>query len=425
MEWRIDAWDARGGCAFATQRNGDADIGDPGDDDYGPTVFISPPSFRPEQIANIGIALSARRQGVFDPRVPMNRDLPEASFETADAVADFVRRAYIGSAGNRGGDDGGVIGVDGGPEAPPPSEPGEPGAARGFLDAWTKGVRELEAVADFSCRFFGFEIPRIFAVPSSTTSGQLESVQSGALQVLATVLDAVPLNALDTFRYEQWHLAASTLDAALTELGLWRSWLTMKDPLRSQIDHYLRHRGSIMFRPPEFLYFGDGILFAQMLLRWQPTVSDPENAAKRFQHNLHFTQHYDDYNYARNPAPPAERYEALFDWPLPRYVNMAPRSHSVGELLAAFVSSPADFIGNASDAKASHSPKEPPGALDIVTFAAALLASRAENRRQQGWRERAAATWLARSVPQWLFRNDVEALIRDPEQRQVVMSAGR
>lgn len=420
MEWRIDAWDAKGGCAFATQRNDNADIGDPGELNPGPMVFISPPSFRPEQIANIGIALSARRQGVFDPRVPMNRDRPEARFETADAVAEFVRRAYIGSAGNRGGDDGGVIDVDGGPEAPPPSEPGEPGAARRFIQAWETGVRELNDVAGFSCRFFGSEIPRIFAVPASTTSGQLDSVQSGALQVLAMVLDAVPLLQLDTFRYEQWHSAASTLDAALTELGLWRSWLTMKDPLRSQIDHYLRYRGSIMFRRPEIPYFGDGVVFAQMLLRWQPTVSDPWEAAARFQRSLHYVRrYYDDYYYAGNPATPAERYEALFDWPLPRYVTLEPRCRSVGDLLAAFVSSPERFIRNASGAR------EPPGALDIVTFAAALLASRTENRRQHGWRERAAATWLARSVPQWLFRSDIEALIRDPEQRQVVMSAGR
>ena len=46
MEWHIDAWDPRGGRAFATQRMQNADVGDPDEVDlWAPTVFIRPAVF--------------------------------------------------------------------------------------------------------------------------------------------------------------------------------------------------------------------------------------------------------------------------------------------------------------------------------------------------------------------------------------------
>lgn len=405
MEWHIDAWDPSGGRAFATQRTRDADVGDPDEEIFGPTVFIGPPSFRPEQLANIGIALSARRSGSFDSRVPMNREAPEASFDTADAVADFVRRAFAGSVGNRGGDGGGAIGFEGGPDGPPPSEGGEPAVAERFIAEWMDGIETLDKNPKIHSCFLGSQLPHIF-VGSQPTKGQLDAVQSGALQVLATVLDGVPLYALGSSMFEQWHMAAASLDAALTELGLWRCWFTAPDFQHAQIGNYLRNRKSGLLKANEQAAV-DGVSFAQMLLRWQPSSAEPEAASKRFWRSVHHAQGYADDNRAVDPAPPAERYEGLFSWPLPRYVNLRPQCRSVGELLATFVSSPTAFT------------RGTPGALDIVAFAAALLASRTEDRRLDGWRERAAATWLAQSVPQWLFRKDLEDLILDPEQKQV------
>ena len=410
MEWHIDAWDSRGGRAFATQRTQNADIGDPDEEVWGPTVFIGPPSFRPEQLANIGIALSARRSGSFDPRVPMNPNAPEASFNTADAVADFVRRAFTGSVRNRGGDGGGAIGFEGGPEGPPPSDGGEPTIAERFIGEWMDGIQTLEKNPHFHSYFVGSQLPHIF-VAQPPAKGQLESVQSGALQVLATVLDAVPLYGLNSFLFEQWRMAATSLDAALTELGLWRGWFTAPDHERVNISNYLRHRSSALLKANGQAAV-DGVVFAQMLLRWQPSSADPNAAAKRFWVSVRHAEEFADDNCVVDPAPPAERYEALFGWPLPRYVNLQPPCRSVGELLATFVSSPTAFS------------RGTPGALDIVAFAAALLASRNEDRRFEGWRERAAATWLAQSVPQWLFREDLEALILDPEQKQVLAGVG-
>lgn len=409
MEWHIDAWDARGGRAFATQRTQNADIGDPDEEVWGPTVFIGPPSFRPEQLANIGIALSARRSGSFDPRLPMNPQTAEASFDTADAVAEFVRRAFTGSVRNRGGDGGGAIGFEGGPDEPPPSDGGEPAVAERFIAEWMDGIQTLEKNPHLHGYFVGSQFPEIF-VAQPPAKGQLESVQSGALQVLATMLDAVPLKDLSTFRFEQWHMAAASLDGALTELGLWRSWFTAPVFEHAKISNYLRHRKSGLLEANEYAAV-DGVSFAQMLLRWQPSSAHPNDASRRFWLSVHLGQRFANDNRAVDPAPPAERYEALFGWPLPRYVNLQPHCRSVGELLATFVSTPAAFT------------RGTPGALDIVAFAAALLASRTEGRRPDGWRERAAATWLARSVPQWLFRKDLEALILDPEQKQVLAGA--
>jgi hypothetical protein len=231
------------------------------------------------------------------------------------------------------------------------------------------------------------------------------------VQVLATVLDGLPLYGLHTPMFEQWQEAASTLDAAISELGLWRTWFAADDLLRRNIGGYLYARGRNDLKQA-LQRDGEGVSYAQTLLRWQPTTSDPKDAIARFANVVGHSIDFADDNRLQAAAPLTERYEALFSWPLPRYVKIEPACRSVGELLAIFVSSPSAFTEGT------------PGAVDIVAFAAALLASRMEDRRREGWRERAAATWLARSVPRWLFRKDIEALIVDPENQHAVAAVG-
>ena len=59
-----------------------------------------------------------------------------------------------------------------------------------------------------------------------------------------------------------------------------------------------------------------------------------------------------------------------------------------------------------------------------MCFAAALLASRVEERTTSDWRGRAAANWLATSVPTHVFADDIEALIWEPERVHELAGAG-
>jgi hypothetical protein len=95
--WYIDAWDARGGRAFASQREPDdkANSGTsvprarPGDT----TIFVGPPGFQPELIVNTSLALAAGRAGSFVPRVPLEG--AEIAFPSARRCG--VRKRLIGS----------------------------------------------------------------------------------------------------------------------------------------------------------------------------------------------------------------------------------------------------------------------------------------------------------------------------------------
>lgn len=113
--WFIDAMDARGGLAMATQRPSehglDALV------DTGASVFISPPAFVPEYIASrsIGFALTRSRgqAGLFS----RGREVP---FDSLAAVTEFVRRSYLRGAGGDG------TGENGGSAPPPSPDGGEP-----------------------------------------------------------------------------------------------------------------------------------------------------------------------------------------------------------------------------------------------------------------------------------------------------------
>ncbi|MEP7121883.1 MAG: hypothetical protein ABJE95_13265 [Byssovorax sp.] len=108
--WYIDAYDVRGGYTFASLR--DPDLLAASRLRTNPSVFLSPPFFRPEPVINAGMAAGATRHGSQE---GLFLDGGEVPFKTTDALAEFVRRAYLASASDGGGGD----------QEPPP-EPPEP-----------------------------------------------------------------------------------------------------------------------------------------------------------------------------------------------------------------------------------------------------------------------------------------------------------
>lgn len=139
MTWYIDALDPRAGVAFATQRDTDLASDIPSGD--GPTVFIGPPSFTPESVAtrSVGFAM-ARYQGQLGLFGDDDKELP---FNSLAAIAEFVRRVYLGgAAGDGAGENGG--------SAPPPTpapEGGEPPPNFEGLGGMERGDKSTDPVA--------------------------------------------------------------------------------------------------------------------------------------------------------------------------------------------------------------------------------------------------------------------------------------
>jgi len=92
--WYIDALDARAGMGFATYR--DADLDDGALDLGKPAVFISPPFFQGESVASRAIGFAATR-GSF--QYGLFVDGEEVGFASIQGVCEFIRRAYVSSAG--------------------------------------------------------------------------------------------------------------------------------------------------------------------------------------------------------------------------------------------------------------------------------------------------------------------------------------
>jgi hypothetical protein len=125
--WRIDAMDGPGGSAFVSWRP--MDLLDAATDLDLPAYAITAPDFRPEPLSSRAIGFSATRRGF---QLGVWDDGEELSFETLEAVSQFVMRVYNISAGRggsggaapypegggRGGGGGG--GEEGGPERPRP-----------------------------------------------------------------------------------------------------------------------------------------------------------------------------------------------------------------------------------------------------------------------------------------------------------------
>lgn len=401
LMWHIDAWDALGGRAFASQRERNKELADCGDS-LSPTVYIGPPGFQPEQIANIAVAIAACHSNKFAPRVPpsSNGDRPdELSFSSASAVAEFVRRAFIGGGRTRGG--GAPVVEGGGPEGPP-EEGNAVESLANFLQEWDErktryGEQQPQPDHDLS-----EEIQRYF---SPLQARFMPSVENGAMQIIASVLGAFP-HGTNEMNIEKWHAAASTLEAAISELGIWRAWHLNGRPMSHNANQYLFVQVKVFAetRSKWPSYFPQSAAAARYLLR---CPFCPGNGITDMRAHLElFLDLYRNYEFhwqdSAGSSPLADRFEALFFWPLPHYVRTS-EIQSVGQLLSAFVSSPGEFL------------RPQPGTLSIITFAAALLGSRLEDRASHEWRELAAANWLARSMPKYQFSAEVERFVLNPQ----------
>lgn len=110
--WQIDALDPRGGIAFASWREFSL-TDEVSELREAPCVMICAPYFRPEPVASRALARSAPR-GCF--QIGVFAGESEVSFTTLEAVAEFVRRIYVRSAGSDG--------IEGGSTPVPPRPEG-------------------------------------------------------------------------------------------------------------------------------------------------------------------------------------------------------------------------------------------------------------------------------------------------------------
>ena len=402
--WHLDGWDRQGGRAFATRRSRGADLAE-NRADWGPTVYIGPPDFRPEQIGSTSIALSATRAAYFAESVPPDANANnELSFPSANAVAEFVRLAFVGSGRNRGGGgEGGAPPTDRTPPRAPEGEPQQQDSLWNYLNIAEEQRKKLD----------GGPTGTALAIPSLSKAFAFgvreEGIESGALQLAATLLEARVDGKLDG----AWPSAYATLHRALVELQIWQEWLQRpnNDPRTIRNARYLWDPiRSLLGLPANEMFAEDSasrvIAIAPYL--YSLPFARPLSAHVGYARYL-YTRYsaYPFYTYTAIGMPPDsfDRFEPMFSWPVPAYVTREEGSvTNVGGLLMAFIASPARVAGWMN------------GAADIVLFAAALLASRVEDRATPNWRGRAAANWLAGSVPTHVFSQDIEALIWEPQQ---------
>ncbi len=404
MEWYIDAWDPMGGRAFATQRARNQDLAEHAER-RGPTVYIGPPGFQPQQLANIAIAIAACHSGNFDPRLPKanaeDQQPPnEFAFPSPDSVADFVRRAFIGNGRGRGGGGGGEAAGGEGPQGPPEGEGGfepvTPGLAN-YLEYWEFPEKLFQDDKGNSERV-NFLGPANLATFGHDRKGPIANIEDGALQIIGALLATIPKGS-NYPGLERWQSAGATLNWALSELGIWRAWFFGGGKRLDRANQYL-HPGIAALSPDLKLDINDATLAARHLLVW-PSFLDARyfSISDYLKRRLYYSRRWHEGWFTTGDFQSGERYEALFDWPVPQYAKNFLGASNVGQLLALFVCSPGKFVG------------KPWGVLDIIGFAAAFLNSRTEERTDSRWRERAAASWLGRSMPRYMFGNTAEFAI--------------
>jgi hypothetical protein len=400
MLWHLDGWDADGGRAFASLRPENAELLDH-DQSWGPMVFIGPPSFRPEPIANTSIALAASRGATFQPRTPAEGR--ELAFPNADAVADFVRRTFTSRGAPRGGGEG-APNVEGGPREPPVGGDGEAFQYNEFLAPWAAARERLAKADDPTAE----EVKTSGTIaPYNERGFQWPAVESGALQLVATMASTFP-GTDDVAAFDRWYSGALNLHRAVEALGLWKSWKRGESLLDLGMNWNLHGitKDILQKHTHRFPFFPSHIntpFFLALLFSQYPTFP-----AKAGRVTPDYLERLAAISGGVSSAAPADsthmdnRLDALYSLPLPNYARNPVILRNVGELLIRFVSSPDLFV------------KAHPRLIDLVAFAAALLAANSVDRSLEGWRERAAENWLAGSMPRWAFRDDAEQLIRAP-----------
>ena len=219
--WRFDAVDLRAGLAFAAWR---ADLSDDPLPAEVQAVYFSPPSFTPEPVANVALALGATR-GSFWPGLYV--DGREAWFESLAAAGEFLRRAYLASGGGDGGDSEG----DNDPNPPlpePPDLPDQPEGEGGFDEALADHQRNTEPAARVLVRL-ATELHRVIPSVEPGTSHEtswrdvetadgLPALRAGATHVLRELLMRRPRT--DDEDYLRWLNAFRSWWMLVGNLGL-------------------------------------------------------------------------------------------------------------------------------------------------------------------------------------------------------------
>jgi hypothetical protein len=227
-DWRIDTLDARGGLAFATWGEDNLTGGlNASSEPY--CIFVGPPDFRPEPVANRSMALAAGR-GAF--QTGLFVEGVEVPFPTPTAVAEFVRRTYL-----RGGGGDGIDG--GGGETPPPRPVERPDLPRfpESTDEEFEGRRLrpeiLNAVKTFLKWAQSVELgqPKPFKWPapvdtvdggrSTSTAGDGPAMlASAALKLIYEMAQRLP-STKDSHALARWQRDARRLGNLLSRLDLW------------------------------------------------------------------------------------------------------------------------------------------------------------------------------------------------------------
>jgi hypothetical protein len=428
--WRIDTLDPRGGLAFASWRES-FDAEETPADREPPCVFIGAPHFRPEPVANRALAQAAGR-GAFQMGLYTSEHV-EAAFPTPEAVAEFVRRAYLsgGSGDEPEGDDGaGALRPNDWPN--PPQVPG--------LDGDTPGLRFREDILKAIGRFGGLSLecaqgeakafdewPVSAARASKRAKGArlhdgADLLASAALHLMAEMLSRLP-HASNARELALWQGDARLLGLLICRLGIWPLIASPRHfgALHKLIDFAARHKNGYGFldqvkaKPePVFLIAAAWLLFVECI---------PLDSADT-------PNHFFDFPYRRGTSVFDEHVDpvaALKRIPLPRDVHeFLPEREKKGtaslfHALAAFLGSPARA-------------QEHPALVDLMLFAAAaiavhdggrlmangadfwlLLSGRsgasgsmrmvAQMHAQAGWE------WLAGQLPDFAFPEELERAI--------------
>ena len=237
--WRLEAHDLRGGFSFATYRAAEGfHSGETGDAAY----FIAAPSFSPEPVTAVTVALAATRGG-FEHGLFLAGDT-EASFASLSAVVEFVRRAYVASAGGDGpgGND------SGSPLPEPPNEPSQGGgelpprvpsddALHSSRKALLQTLSEQANLINNAESGESFEIKRLAMSGIASPS----SLAMGFLEVLREVRDRQPgeghpyqVTWMDQVQHLGWCIDLLGLHPALIEPSTWPQW----DSVRFYLDRF-------------------------------------------------------------------------------------------------------------------------------------------------------------------------------------------
>lgn len=401
--WYIDAIDARGGLAVASQRQGDLMSGSM--KETGPIAFIAPPSFAPEFVASRspGFAL-ARGQG----QLGLFVDGREVPFDSLAAVAEFVRRAYLRGAGGDG--PGGGAPVEGGPTPRPLEGPEGEGLRpmpEGGLEKEVDPVAQLKAMAT-QFRPQSWEKPLSFERGESRQAEGLElsrfepfegrtaarRIVRGALLLMHELCARRP-GAGDWHRTTSldWYQAAEMVVAMVYRMGLepWiREQFKGEEALRRWFfilpdQRPLPHPGGSVSR----LIFWDTPIY----YRWLEDHRWPYFWPARRQ---------------------SDAFEALGRLTVPAYLRTNDAdAPTVQALLSAASAAPAESFLGSSRIEAEER-------AEIVLFAAAFLNLREDEGAPLAEilpeifladLAQRALTWLAANLPKRIFAPEVETLI--------------